>query len=183
MSRLCGRCAPIARSAARSRRKSQNGVWIGQEPGFDSPFNLGAHCAKGASVREHAHGERRLKYPMKLVNGEWTRLSWEDAVNEIGDTMLQIRAESGTGFGLLAGIGQAFQRTGVPVPQVLCVLGQQQRRPPGPHLPLDDRRRRSQHLGLRRDDQQLQRHPQQPGHFPDRRQSGRGPSGVDAASC
>ncbi|MCK5496799.1 MAG: twin-arginine translocation signal domain-containing protein, partial [Hyphomicrobiaceae bacterium] len=28
----------------------QNGVWIGQEPGFDSPFNLGAHCAKGASV-------------------------------------------------------------------------------------------------------------------------------------
>ena len=73
----------------------QNGVWVGQEPGFDSPFNLGAHCAKGASVREHAHGERRLKYPMKLVNGEWTRMSWEDAVNEIGDTMLNIRAESG----------------------------------------------------------------------------------------
>ena len=22
-----------------------NGVWVGQEPGFDSPFNLGAHCA------------------------------------------------------------------------------------------------------------------------------------------
>ena len=37
-----------------------DGVWVGQEPGFDSPFNLGAHCAKGASVREHAHGERRL---------------------------------------------------------------------------------------------------------------------------
>jgi hypothetical protein len=27
---------------------------VGQEPGWDSPFNLGAHCAKGASVREHA---------------------------------------------------------------------------------------------------------------------------------
>ncbi len=39
----------------------QDGVWIGLEPGFDSPFNLGSHCAKGASVREHAHGERRLK--------------------------------------------------------------------------------------------------------------------------
>ncbi len=48
----------------------QNGVWVGQEPGFDSPFNLGAHCAKGASVREHAHGERRLKYPMKLKDGK-----------------------------------------------------------------------------------------------------------------
>ena len=72
-----------------------NGVWIGQEPGFDSPFNLGAHCAKGASVREHAHGERRLKYPMKLVDGAWKKLSWDDAVNEIGDTMLSIRKESG----------------------------------------------------------------------------------------
>ncbi len=72
-----------------------NGVWIGQEPGWDSPFNLGAHCAKGAAVREHAHGERRLKYPMKKENGEWVRISWEQAINEIGDKMTQIRDESG----------------------------------------------------------------------------------------
>ena len=72
-----------------------NGVWVGQEPGWDSPFNLGAHCAKGAAVREHAHGERRLKYPMKKENGEWVRMSWEDAINEIGDKMLAIRDESG----------------------------------------------------------------------------------------
>ena len=73
----------------------QNGVWIGQEPGFDSPINLGAHCAKGASAREHAHGERRLKYPMKLVGGKWTRLSWEQAIGEVGDKMLEIRQKSG----------------------------------------------------------------------------------------
>jgi formate dehydrogenase major subunit len=73
----------------------QDGVWTGQEPGYDSPFNLGAHCAKGAAVREHAHGERRLKYPTKLVGGKWTRVSWDDAINEIGDTMLKIREESG----------------------------------------------------------------------------------------
>ena len=72
-----------------------NGVWVGQEPGFDSPFNLGAHCAKGAAVREHAHGERRLKYPTKLVDGKWTKVSWEDAINEIGDKMLEIRQNSG----------------------------------------------------------------------------------------
>ena len=36
----------------------QNGVWVRQEPVFDSPLNLGAHCAKGASVREHGHGMR-----------------------------------------------------------------------------------------------------------------------------
>ena len=71
------------------------GVWIGQEPGWDSPFNLGAHCAKGASVREHAHGERRLKYPTKLEGGKWKKISWDDAINEIGDQMLAIREKSG----------------------------------------------------------------------------------------
>ena len=71
------------------------GVWVGQEPGFDSPFNLGSHCAKGASVREHAHGDRRLKYPMKLEGGKWKRLSWDAAINEIGDKMLEIRKASG----------------------------------------------------------------------------------------
>jgi formate dehydrogenase major subunit len=73
----------------------QDGVWIGQEPAFDSPINLGAHCAKGAAIRDEAIGERRLRYPMKLVGGAWQRISWSDAINEIGDQMLQIREESG----------------------------------------------------------------------------------------
>ncbi len=85
-----------------------NGVWIGQEPGWDSPFNLGAHCAKGAAVREHAHGERRLKYPMKKEGGDWKRISWDEAINEIGDKMLAVRDESGPDSVYWLGIGQAF---------------------------------------------------------------------------
>ncbi len=73
----------------------KNGVWTGQEPAFDHPFNLGGHCAKGAAVREHGHGERRLKYPMKLVDGKWKRISWDEALNEVGDKMLAIREQSG----------------------------------------------------------------------------------------
>ncbi len=73
----------------------QNGVWVGQDPAFDSPNNLGTHCAKGAAVRELTHGDRRLKYPMKLVGGAWQRLSWEQAIDEIGDKMLEIREKSG----------------------------------------------------------------------------------------
>src|SRR6478735_4397528 len=72
-----------------------NGVWIGQEPGWDSPINRGSHCAKGASVRELVHGDRRLKYPMKLVNGQWTRVSWDQAIDEIGAKLLAIREKSG----------------------------------------------------------------------------------------
>ncbi len=73
----------------------QNGVWIRQEPVFDSPLNLGAHCAKGASIREHGHGEHRLKQPMKLVAGKWKKISWDDALKEVGDKLLAIKKESG----------------------------------------------------------------------------------------
>ncbi len=75
----------------------QNGVWVRQEPVFDSPLNLGAHCAKGASIREHGMAEHshRLKYPMKLVSGKYQRISWDTAINEIGDKVLALRKESG----------------------------------------------------------------------------------------
>jgi formate dehydrogenase major subunit len=75
----------------------QNGVWVRQEPVFDSPLNLGAHCAKGASVREHGMTEHshRLKYPMKLVNGKYQRISWDTAMTEITQKMTKIREESG----------------------------------------------------------------------------------------
>jgi len=72
-----------------------NGLWIGQEPGWDSPINRGSHCAKGAAVRDDVSSERRLRYPMKLVGGAWQRISWDQAIDEIGDKLLEIRAESG----------------------------------------------------------------------------------------
>lgn len=73
----------------------ENGVWVGQEPGWDSPINRGSHCAKGATVRELTHGDRRLKYPMKLVGGEWQRVSWDQALDEISAKLLKIRETSG----------------------------------------------------------------------------------------
>src|SRR4051794_19770762 len=73
----------------------ENGVWTRQEPVFDSPLNLGAHCAKGASIREHGTGEHRLKSPMKLVNGKYQKITWDQAINELGDKLIAIRKESG----------------------------------------------------------------------------------------
>ncbi|MFZ2986968.1 molybdopterin-dependent oxidoreductase, partial [Ideonella sp.] len=73
----------------------ENGVWVRQEPVFDSPINLGAHCAKGAALREHGHGEYRLRTPMKLVNGKYERISWDQALEEISAKMLELRKESG----------------------------------------------------------------------------------------
>ncbi len=73
----------------------ENGVWVRQEPVFDSPINLGSHCAKGAAIREHGHGEFRLRYPMKLVDGKYTRISWDQALNEITGRIQEIKKASG----------------------------------------------------------------------------------------
>ena len=88
---ICTHCAVGCTVTA----EVSNGVWIGQEPSWDSPINRGSHCAKGAAVRELVSGERRLKYPMKLANGEWTRIKWDQAINEIGDKLMAIREKSG----------------------------------------------------------------------------------------
>ncbi len=73
----------------------ENGVWTRQEPVFDSPINMGGNCAKGAALREHGHGEFRLRYPMKLVNGKYERISWDTALNEISAKMMELKKASG----------------------------------------------------------------------------------------
>ncbi len=73
----------------------QDGVWVGQEPAWESPINRGTHCAKGAAIREIVHGDRRLKYPMKLENGQWKRITWEVALTEVSKKMMDIREKSG----------------------------------------------------------------------------------------
>jgi formate dehydrogenase major subunit len=73
----------------------ENGVWVRQEPVFDSPLNLGAHCAKGAAVRENGHGEFRLRHPMKLVNGKYQKIGWDQALDEIAAKMLDLKKTSG----------------------------------------------------------------------------------------
>jgi formate dehydrogenase major subunit len=73
----------------------ENGVWVRQEPVFDSPINMGAHCAKGAAVRDNGRGEFRLKTPMKLVNGKYQKISWDQALEEISAKMLELKKQSG----------------------------------------------------------------------------------------
>ncbi|MCV0395598.1 MAG: formate dehydrogenase subunit alpha [Rhizobiaceae bacterium] len=88
---ICTHCAVGCTVTA----EVQNGVWTGQEPSWDSPINRGSHCAKGAAVRELVHSDRKLRYPLKLVDGQWTRVSWDEAIDEIGDKMMEVREASG----------------------------------------------------------------------------------------
>ena len=51
----------------------ENGVWVRQEPVFDSPINLGAHCAKGYTVRECG----RLGEEAGALLGPFLRLDYD----------------------------------------------------------------------------------------------------------
>lgn len=72
-----------------------NGVWVRQEIASDHPISYGAHCCKGAGAIDMVTSPKRLKQPMKKVGGKWTPISWDTAINEIGDKLLSIRENDG----------------------------------------------------------------------------------------
>ncbi|MCY1362555.1 hypothetical protein D9M69_492790 [compost metagenome] len=85
------------------------------------------------------------------------------------------------GFAVLRRLVQAQQRAVLPAAQVGVVLRHQQHRPPGAHLPLDHRGGCGQYLGLRCDDELVQRHAELEGCAVYRLERSRGAPGIDAA--
>lgn len=73
----------------------KDGVWLRQDMAIDNPISQGSHCCKGIDQIDLTKSKQRIKFPMKKVNGKWERISWETAINEIGDKMLEIRKEDG----------------------------------------------------------------------------------------
>ena len=73
----------------------QNGVWVSQEPWFEHPINQGSLCSKGAGARSAVTTEKRLRYPMKLRDGKWVRLSWDQALSEVAAKLTELRQKHG----------------------------------------------------------------------------------------
>lgn len=73
----------------------KDGVWVRQEVAQDHPVSLGGHCSKGADMIDSVRSSKRIKYPMKKVNGKWERVSWGQALDEIGLKLGNIREENG----------------------------------------------------------------------------------------
>lgn len=72
----------------------QNGVWVRQEIAQDHPVSFGGHCCKGSDMIDMVRSHVRLKYPMKKENGEWKRISYAQALDEIGDKLATYRREN-----------------------------------------------------------------------------------------
>ena len=73
----------------------QNGVWVRQEVAQDHPISLGGHCCKGADMIDMVRSEVRLKYPMEKVNGQWKRISWDDALTKISNKLAELKKNDG----------------------------------------------------------------------------------------
>ncbi|NOQ46906.1 MAG: molybdopterin-dependent oxidoreductase, partial [Desulfobulbaceae bacterium] len=73
----------------------QNGVWVRQEVATDHPLSRGGHCCKGAGAIDMVTSEKRLKGPMKRVNGKWQKISWDQALDEVGKKLLELRDNDG----------------------------------------------------------------------------------------
>jgi anaerobic selenocysteine-containing dehydrogenase len=59
-------------------------------PDKDHVATHGFACPKGLKQHHLFGSSDRLKYPMKKVEGEWVRISWEDALHDIGEKVRQI---------------------------------------------------------------------------------------------
>ena len=61
----------------------------------DHPLNKGRLCPKGAKAIELVYHPDRLKYPLKKVNGQWKRISWDIALTEIAQKLQALKKEFG----------------------------------------------------------------------------------------
>ena len=64
-------------------------------------------CRKGMNIANHQHNADRLKYPLKRVGNTFERISWEQAIDEIGAKLKEIVEQYGPrSFAYMGGGGQ-----------------------------------------------------------------------------
>jgi formate dehydrogenase major subunit len=68
---------------------------VGQESWDENPVNQGGLCSKGASLTQTVNSEQRLKEPLKLEDGEWIAMGWDEILPEITGRLDEIREETG----------------------------------------------------------------------------------------
>ncbi|MCY8932197.1 molybdopterin-dependent oxidoreductase [Bacillus atrophaeus] len=60
------------------------------------PITEGKICGRGRMLETKTNAPERLRYPMKKQNGEFVRISWYQALDEIADRMQKIKETAGT---------------------------------------------------------------------------------------
>src|SRR4030067_2772346 len=61
----------------------------------EHPLNRGVLCPKGEAALEYLYSPDRLKYPLIKRNGNWHRISWDEALDIIADKLTKITETEG----------------------------------------------------------------------------------------
>jgi anaerobic selenocysteine-containing dehydrogenase len=59
----------------------------------DHPINDGGLCLLGLSGAQLLYGPRRVKTPLKKVNGNFRKITWDDAIGEVADSLKVLRSK------------------------------------------------------------------------------------------
>jgi anaerobic selenocysteine-containing dehydrogenase len=73
----------------------ENGKLVKVEGIPEHWLNKGRLCPKGERLPDLLYSPARLKYPMKKVNGRFQRMSWDDALGEIGAKLQELKDKYG----------------------------------------------------------------------------------------
>jgi anaerobic selenocysteine-containing dehydrogenase len=77
----------------------EDGVLVKVEGDRESPLNHGRLCPIGTVTTDLVYHPDRLKYPMRRLgargSGQWQRITWDEALDEISTKLLAIREKYG----------------------------------------------------------------------------------------
>lgn len=73
----------------------ENGRIVKVEGMPEHPFSEGFLCVAGRAIPEYVHSEARIRHPMKKVNGEWQRISWDEALDTIAAKLKHYKETDG----------------------------------------------------------------------------------------
>ncbi len=59
------------------------------------PITKGNICGRGRMLKERVNAKERLLYPLKKVNGQFVRISWEEALDDIAGKMRKLKEQFG----------------------------------------------------------------------------------------
>lgn len=92
-------CTSDCRASCRLKTTVRNGRIVRIEGDPIDQYTLGSLCAKGYAHLNRIYSPDRITYPMKQIGkgtGAWVRISWEQALYEIAQKLINIRAKHKT---------------------------------------------------------------------------------------
>ncbi len=119
VSTFCRICEPLCPLVA---EVDDAGAVVALRPDRDHPVSGGFACHKGTGFLEVHDDPNRLDHPLRRTNptsepeGRYERVSWDDAIGEIGERLRTLRAEHGPeAVGCYWGNPLAYTSSGIPV--------------------------------------------------------------------